>query len=279
MRYGTVPPAGIGLLAGLATSTVAIALSATGLLPVWATTPLLFLAGGLAAGIAAPVRPTIGALLGAATGVFAGVLQAGVAVLLWTPVPNQYITPPSLPLIALALVIISAPVYAVAGAVGAAVRPLLLARPSTAEQVRGLTPERRQVAGIVAGALIIAVPLGLATVVAPRAGLYLNGNAYPVLFLVSAFAGGFVAGILSPGGARAGFGSGLLSGVFGIGAVALYFIWQASTRAGTGDGVPEGLWPITLAIMAFWVLPTVALGGALGGSFRRPAGASPEPEL
>lgn len=278
MRFGTVPRPAIGLAAGLLTSTAVIALSTTGLLPTSVSTPLLLFAGGLAAGLAAPVRPTIGALLGAATGVFAGVLQAVVAVVLWTPVPNQYITPPPLIPIALALVIISAPVYAVAGAVGAAVRPLLLARPSSVERVRGLTPERRQLAGIAAGALIIAVPLGLAPVVASRAGLYLNGNALTVLFLVSGLAGGFAAGILSSGGARAGVGSGLLSGVFGIGAVALYFIWQASTRAATGDGVPEGLWPIALAIMAFWVLPAVALGGALGGSFRRPAGASPEPE-
>lgn len=63
----------------------------------------------------------------------------------------------------------------------------------------------------------------------------------------------------------------------GHGAIALYLIRQASMA--TGDGFPEGLWPIAIAITAFWVLPAVALGGALGGSFRRPAGASPEPEL
>lgn len=278
MNYGAVPPAAIGMLAGLLTTAAAVALSATGLLPAWVTTPLLVLAGGLAAGLAAPVRPTIGALLGAATGLFAGVLQAVVAVLLWTPVPDQYITPPPLLPIALALVIISAPVYAVAGAAGAAVRPLLMPRPASVERVRGPTPERRQLIGIAAGALIIVVSLGL-SVVASRAGLYLNGNALTVLFLVSGLAGGFAAGVLSSGGARVGLGSGLLAGVFGLGAVALYFILQASTRTATGDGVPEGLWPIALAIMAFWVLPAVALGSALGGSFRRPAGASPEPEL
>lgn len=280
MNYGAVPPAGVGLLAGLLTTAGAVALSATGLLPVWMTTPLLVLAGGLAAGLAAPVRPTIGALLGAATGVFAGVLQAVVAVLLWTPVPNQYITPPPLLLIALLGVIFSVPVYAVAGAVGAAVRPLM-PRPFAVERVQSPTPERRQLIGIAAGALIIVVAFGLSTV-ASRAGLYLNGNALTVLFLVSGLAGGFAAGVLSAGGARAGSGSGLLAGVFGLGAVALYFIVQASTRTVTGDGVPEGLWPIALAIMAFWVLPAVAAGGALGGSFRKPAGAaqaSPEPEL
>ncbi|MEN6519445.1 MAG: hypothetical protein ABFC38_14935 [Methanospirillum sp.] len=281
MNYGAVPPTAIGLAAGLLTTAAAVALSATGLLPAWVTTPLLLLAGGLAAGLAAPVRPTIGALLGAATGVFAGFLEAVVAVLLWTPVPNQYITPPPLLLIALLGVIFSVPVYAVAGAVGAAVRPLLMPRSSSVERVRGLTPERRQLAGIAAGALIIAVSFGL-WVVASRAGLYFDGNALTVLFLVSGLAGGFAAGVLSSGGARAGVGSGLLAGVFGLGAVALYFILQASTRPATGDGVPEGLWPIALAIMAFWVLPAVALGGALGGSFGKSSGpsqASPEREL
>ena len=220
MNYGTVPPAGVGLLAGLLTTAGAVALSATGLLPVWITTPLLVLAGGLAAGLAAPVRPTIGARLGAATGVFAGVLQAVVAVLLWTPVPNQYITPPPLLLIALLGVIFSVPVYAVAGVVGAAVRPLLMPRPFAVERVRNPTPERRQVIGIAAGALIIVVVFGLSTV-ASRAGLYLNGNVLTVLFLVSGLAGGFAAGALSAGGARAGVGSGLLAGVFGLGTVAL----------------------------------------------------------
>lgn len=177
MNYGAVPPAGVGLLAGLLTTAGAVALSATGLLPVWMTTPLLVLAGGLAAGLAAPVRPTIGALLGAATGVFAGVLQAVVAVLLWTPVPNQYITPPPLLLIALLGVIFSVPVYAVAGAVGAAVRPLM-PRPFAVERVQSPTPERRQLIGIAAGALIIVVAFGLSTV-ASRAGLYLNGMPSP----------------------------------------------------------------------------------------------------
>ena len=277
----TVPPAAIGLVAGLLVSTATIAITATGLLPQWVTTPLLLLAGGLAAGLAAPVRPTTGALLGAATGVFAGVLEAVVAVLLWTPVPGQYITPPPLLPMALLGVIFSAPVYGVAGAAGAAVRPLLVPQPSSVERVRGPAPERRQLIGIAAGALVIIVAFGL-SVVASRAGLYFGENALTMLFLVSGLAGGFIAGVLSSGGARAGVGSALLAGVFGLGAVALYFIVQASTRPATGDGVPEGLWPIVLAMMAFWVLPALALGGVLGGCFRKSSrsyGRPLEPEL
>ena len=60
MHHGRIPPAAIGLLAGLLTTAVAVALTATGLLPPWLSTPLVLLAGGLAAGLAAPVRPTTG---------------------------------------------------------------------------------------------------------------------------------------------------------------------------------------------------------------------------
>lgn len=67
-------PAGIGLLAGWLTSAGIIAISVAGLLPAWASMPLLLFSGGLAAGLAVPVRPTIGALLGAVTGVFTAVL-------------------------------------------------------------------------------------------------------------------------------------------------------------------------------------------------------------
>ncbi len=125
MQQRTVPPAGIGLLAGLLTTAGAIALSATGLLPVWATTPLLFLAGGLAAGLAAPVRPTIGALLGAVTGVFAGVLERFCCSCRGPPCRTSIISPPSVRRSPWRSSSSCAPVYAVAGAVGAAVRPLL----------------------------------------------------------------------------------------------------------------------------------------------------------
>lgn len=270
MQQRTVPPAGVGLLAGLLTTAGAVALSATGLLPQWVTAPLLFLAGGLVAGLAAPVRPTIGALLGAATGVSAGFLQAVVLSVQWNPDPERIFSPFPFALIAVASVIMYAPVYAVAGAAGAAVRPRLVGlRRAPVERTAGRTLERRQWAGIAAGALCIVIGLW--------AGVLIEHDVPSALLLVSTFAGGFIAGILSAGGGRAGFVSGLLAGVFGLCAIALYFIWQASIA--TGDAFPAGLWPIALAIMAFWVLPAVALGGALGGSFRRPSVASPEPEL
>lgn len=274
MLEGTVPPAGIGLVTGLATAAIAIALTATGLLPVWISTPLLFLAPGLAAGLAAPVRPTIGAVLGGVTGVVAGLLQAAVMVAQWTPVPGQYVTPPPLFIIALALVIFYVPVYAIAGAAGAVLRARLLSAGPPARRPF----ERRQWAGITAGALIIAVPLVLEVVVAPRLGIWIQGDTMNALFLVSGLAGGVAAGVLSPGGTRAGAASGWLSAVFGLGAIALYFIAQASMSPATGDGVPEGLWPIAIMILGVWVLPAAVLAGALGGSVR-PAGGSPELEL
>jgi len=268
MHNGMVPPAAIGLAAGLLTSTVAVAISATRLLPVWITTPLLFLAGGLAAGLVAPVRPTMGALLGAVTGIFAGVFLTVVLSVQWrNPDPEMFFTPFPFALIAVASVIMSTPVYAVAGAVGAAVRPLLMPLPSSAERGRRLTPDRRQLAGIAAGALAV-----LAGVEAWRLTGWIDPA--PVLLIFSII-GGATAGFLSTGGARAGAGAALLAGVFSLGAQAIFFIVRASTSPATGDGVPEGLWPIALAIMAFWVLPAVALGGR----FRKPAGPSPEPEL
>ena len=279
MRTATVPPAAIGLAAGLLATAGAIALSAPGLLPAWLSTPLIFLAGGLAAGLAAPVRPTTGALLGAVTGLFAAVFTAVLTLVQWTPVPDQYITTPPLPLIALMLVIFYVPVYAVTGAAGAAVRPLLLARPASTERARSLTPGRRQLAGIAAGAFIIAVPLAIEVIVVPRSGFWIDGGTLNGLFLVSGLAGGFAAGFLSPGGARDGAGSGLLAAVFGLGAIALFFIAQASMSPATGDGVPEGLWPIAILILGFFVLPASVLAGALGRSFRRPSGASPGTDL
>jgi len=139
----------------------------------------------------------------------------------------------------------------------------------------------RQWAGVVAGALVIAIPLALAVVIAPRFGvLFSDGTSLNVLFLVCGLAGGFGAGVLSAGGSRAGIGSALLSAVLGLGAIALYFVLQASTVT-TGDGVPTGLWPIAIMILGMWVLPSAVLGGALAGSLRRPFGppeVSLEPE-
>ena len=268
MHNAAVPPAGIGLAAGLATAVLAIALIATGLVPPGLSTLLLFLAPGLVAGLAAPVRPTVGALVGAVTGLVATVIQAAVMIAQWTPVPGQYVTPPPLFIVALALVVFYVPVYAVAGGAGAVLRARFLSSRTPVHQPF----EVRQWAGIAAGALLIAAPLAIEVVVLPRSGLWIDGGTLNGLFLLSGLAGGITAGFLSPGGARAGAGSGLLAAVFGIGAIALYFVWQASMSPSTGDGVPEGLWPIAVLILGFFVLPAAVLAGALGGSFRKPAG-------
>ncbi len=269
MDEGTVPPPAIGLAVGLLTTAIAVGLTATGFLPTWLSTPLLFLAPGLAAGLAAPVRPTTGALLGAVTGVAAAFLMTAVLSIQWHPDPEMFFSPFPFALIAVASVLMYAPLYAVAGAVGAAVRPRLVGpRPTPAARARPAAPERRQWAGIAAGALCILAGSRASALVAP--------DGLPAVFLIAALAGGLAAGFLSTGGVRAGAGSALLSGVFALGGMAVYGIWQASFS--TGDGVPEGLWPIAVALTALWVLPAVALGGALGGSLR-PAGASPEPEL
>lgn len=224
----------------------------------------------------ATVPPAAIGLLAAVIGVFAGVLEAVVAVLLWTPVPEQYVTPPPLLLLALLGVILSAPVSAVAGAVGAAVRPRLAGlRSVPAERAPGRTqdrtPERRQWLGIAAGAVLV--------LLAFWASVLLRSELVSPLLLVSAFAGGGVAALFSRGGARAGAGSGFLSGVFGSGVLALYLLVQSSQAAAGGSRFVAGLGLIALTVTGAQVLPAAVLGGALGGSFRRPAGASPEPEL
>ncbi|MEN6517377.1 MAG: hypothetical protein ABFC38_04205 [Methanospirillum sp.] len=275
MRDGAIPPAGIGVLAGLLTTAAVVALSVTGILPQWPGAPLLYFAGGLAAGLAAPVRPTTGALLGAVTGVFAAILLTIAASVYWTSAPNMYYPPFPLALIAVLYVIAYAPVYAVAGAVGAAVRPRLAglrSAPAERAPVRtsGWTPERRQWTGIAAGAVLV--------VLAFWASVLLGSELVSPLLLVSAFGAGVVAALFSRGGARAGAESGFLSGVFGSGVLPLYVLVQSSQAATGGSRFVAGLGLIALTVTGAQVLPAAVLGGPLGGSFRRPSPASPGPD-
>jgi len=259
MAHRFLSPAGTGLLAGWLTSAGIIALSVAGLLPAWASMPLLLFGGGLAAGLAAPVRPTIGALLGAVAGIFTGAYLTIVLSVQGTPASEQYVTPFPIAPVALALVFLYTPTCAIAGALGAAVRTRLsVPRPASIEQARRWTPELRQWVGIAGGALCI---------IAFWAAMMLEPGTPFFLLPVFGFAGGVVAGSLSCGGARAGVASSLLSGIFGLGVVAIFMIWQSLA---TG-GFASGLWPIAIAIMGFMGLPTAALGGAIGGSFRKPA--------
>lgn len=273
MRSSTAPPLVMGLLAGLLTSTAVIVLSATGLLPVSVSTPLLLVAGGLAAGLAAPVRPTTGALLGAVTGIFAAVLLTIVYIVQMASVLGPYYSSPPFALTAGVSILMFTPLNTAAGAVGAAVRARLTApQPGRREGFGGWTPERRQWTGIAVGALAILSFMVMwwfaGNVVWRLTGL---PDSAP-LVLIFSFAGGVAAGFLSAGGVCAGILSGLLSGLFSLASFALLLIAQASMVA--VHGVPEVLWPIVIAYMAFWVLPAVALGGALGASFRKPTGRS-----
>lgn len=259
MAHRMLSPAGIGLLAGWLTSAGIIAISVAGLLPAWASMPLLLFGGGLAAGLAVPVRPTIGALLGAVTGVFTAVLLTIMLGVQGTPALEQYVTPFPLAPVALALVILYTPTYAIAGALGAAVRTRLSGpRPASMERARRWTPELRQWVGISVGAIFI---------IAFWAAMQLQPGTPLSLFLVFAFAGGVMSGLLSYGGARAGVASSLLSGIFGLGIIAIFLAWQGLA---TG-GFAAGLWPIAIALMGLMGLPAAALGGAIGGSFRNPS--------
>ena len=267
MHHGRIPPAAIGLLAGLMTTAAAVALTATGLLPPWLSTPLVLLAGGLAAGLAAPVRPTTGALLGAAAGVFAAVLLSIALSVLWHPDPDRYYSPFPFALIAVASVMLYVPPNAIAGAVGAAVRPALVARTAAGERARGLTPERRQWLGIAAGALLIIGASWASVLVAP--------GSLSAVFLVSGLRGrvrrGHPLGRRGAGGGRVGppLRPSSASGP------SRSITWGRPRRR-RGTACPRGSGRSPLALMGVVVLPAVALGGALGGSVRKPS-AAPRP--
>lgn len=282
MQRFSLPPAAIGLAAGLLVSTAPVVLGATGFLPESVFTPFLVVAGGLASGLAAPVRPTTGALLGAVTGIFAAILLTIVYIVQTASVLGPYSSSPPFALTAGVSILMFTPLNTAAGAVGAAVRPHLVGlRDVPAEPTAEQALERRQWAGIAVGALAILSFMVMwwfaGNLVWRLIGWAIGWTDPAPLVLIFSLAGGVAAGFLSAGGVRAGITSGLLSGLLSLAAFALLLILQASMA--TVHGASEAIWAIALAIMACWVLPAVALGGALGGSFRRPAGASPEPEL
>ncbi len=273
MQRFTLPPAAIGLAAGLLVTAAAVALSATGLLPESVFTPFLVVAGGLAAGLAAPVRPTTGALLGAVTGIFAAILLTIVYIVQMASVLGPYSSSPPFALSAGISILMFTPLNTAAGAVGAAMRPHLVGpRDVSAEPTAEQALERRQWAGIAVGGLAILsfmVMWWFAGNLMWQLIGWAIGWADPApLVLIFSLAGGVAAGFLSAGGVRAGITSGLLSGLLSLAAFALLLILQASMA--TGLDASEAIWAIALVIMAFWVLPAVALGGALGGRARTP---------
>ncbi|HIH04442.1 MAG TPA: hypothetical protein HA263_11565 [Methanoregulaceae archaeon] len=139
------------------------------------------------------------------------------------------------------------------------------------ERAQGWTPEPLKRAGIAIGALPILsfmVMWWFAGNVVWRL-THLPDSA--PLVLIFSLAGGVAAGFLSAGGVRAGITSGLLSGLLSLAAFALLLILQASMA--TAHGASVVIWPIALVYMAYWVLPAVAVGGALGGTIAPGRGA------
>ncbi|MEN6517823.1 MAG: hypothetical protein ABFC38_06475 [Methanospirillum sp.] len=127
--------------------------------------------------------------------------------------------------------------------------------------------ERRQWAGIGAGAVVVVVVWLIVWLIsfaiAPKD---LSGA---ILIPVSVFAGGVVAGILSPGGWRSGAVSGLLSCVFAVSVLELYILAQVPLAAAAGWHFEPDLTLTVFGIVGFIVLPVAILGGALGGSLGR----------
>lgn len=121
--------------------------------------------------------------------------------------------------------------------------------------------ERRQWAGIAAGAVVVVVAWVISYVAAAS-------NNYSGFYLVpgSVFAGGVIAGALSPRGWRSGSVSGLLSWTFGVGVFQLYILAQVPLVAAAGGHFEPGLMLMAVAMMAFVFLPVAILGGVLGGT-------------
>ena len=135
------------------------------------------------------------------TGVFAAIFQTIALFAMWAPDTGRLFSPLPFALITVASVSLYNPVYAMAGAVGAAVRRRIAGlRRASAEpapdRAPGLTPERLQWAGIAAGVLILLIGSRASAQVAPS-------SLFPPT-LISAFAAGLVAVFLSLGGALGG---------------------------------------------------------------------------
>lgn len=139
------------------------------------------------------------------------------------------------------------------------------------ERAQGWTPELLKWAGIAIGALAI-LSFMVMWWLAGNVMRQLIGWADPApLVLIFSLAGGVATGFLTAGGVRAGITSGLLSGLLSLAAFALLLILLASMA--TVHGASVVIWPIALAYMAYWALPAVAVGGALGGTIAPGRGA------
>ncbi len=120
--------------------------------------------------------------------------------------------------------------------------------------------ERRQWAGIGAGSVVVVVTWVISFVATAS-------NNYSGIYLVpaSAFAGGIIAGALSPRGWRSGSVSGILSWVFGVSVYELYTLARVPLTSAAGGQFAHDFALAAVAIMALIILPASILGGALGG--------------
>ncbi|MEN6341570.1 MAG: hypothetical protein ABFC89_03325 [Methanospirillum sp.] len=265
-----VPPEGIGLLAGLLTTTVLVALSAVTQLPFWASAPLLLLGGGIAAGIAAPVRPPAGALIGAATGLFAAVLLVVLESLYSIAAFGQ--PPATHPLKLFSLIVIaSVPLYTLSGAFGAAVRRKI-AGPDADGEYRCTTIERHVWLGIALGALFIIGIWASTTGIVPGWRLWPDAWFLAALILLYAFTSGLVAALFSRGGMIGALRSSLFAIVCSLGILVGLMILQDLTVT---RNLYSGLWPIAVAIYAIVGIPAAVLGGIVGGILMKPFAVPP----
>ena len=112
--------------------------------------------------------------------------------------------------------------------------------------------DRFQWIGIIVGSLIIA-------------GSFFLIGSLNLLQIVPPLTGGFIAGLFSRGGTRAGIESGVLAGIVGIGILAVYLLWISSQAT----GFIAGLAGIVLIVTTIITIPLAVIGGVAGAGVRR----------
>lgn len=219
------------------------------LVPISVSGYLLLFAGGLVAGLFTRGPVTKGALAGAVIGCL--VVAVMVMMVSGTMGPVGAIRPVwiSLGVFAFIIGVFFIPSNTVSGIIGAVIRKWYLKEPLLTAEIPGGHPvnQRTRWAAIIAGAFVVA------------GSSFLVGS-LSLLLVIPPLAAGFLAGSFSAGRARTGFESGLITGILGVGILAVPVLLVASQ----GGGFAAGLAGIVLVIDAIVGVPCAVAGGIIG---------------
>jgi hypothetical protein len=214
-------------------------------------------AGGLVAGLLTRGSGWDGSIAGAPSGI---IVAAGTAIRSFTDpltAAGDWRGIATSMVFTAVLFVLSNAVSGVTGSVARSVGEWLTFPPGIPEEA-ARSAARRLWAGIITGALFI------------PCSVFATGS-LSYLLIIPPFAGGMIAGLCTPEGIRIGAGAGFLTGIIGIGILAIPVIWIGSRET----GFVAGLGWIVLMVMSFFSLPAATAGGIIGGYligiFRRPS--------